>query len=294
MSRSLVVDWAGVRSSETKRRAEEVFRDLGASLDLREGCWDEAISQQASSTVSSLIVLADLNACAAQFRRVDVHQWTHAARATNAYFVLLVRNLIDQKYASLVDDIVYASDNRAVVHSLIRSEYEALKALIRHALGATEPTSVTDVRLSEDSDSLWLEFGDGKRGILPWSSLSLDRLKPRLDPSTAMVSEDLASVQVLREDGSVFDIDSTVLRAAFDERLTRKLATDAVRATAELGKQLRATRKLHRLTQMELARKSRLDQGLISRLEHGKQRPGFSTLTKYAMGLGLTVSELLA
>lgn len=294
MSRSLVVDWAGVGSSKTRMRAAEVFKDLGASFDLREGFWDEIVSRQMSSTVQNLIVLADLNTCAAKFRNVDVYQWTAAIRASNAFLVLFVRNSRDERYASLVDDILHASSNRAVVHSLGRLEYKGMKLSLRHAIGATEPTSVTDVRYSEDTDALWLEFGDGKKGVLPWSSLSLDAVRPRLEPSTVMTSEDFASVQVIRDNGTVFDIDSTLLRAAFEDKLLEKLSNDTARLSDELGKRLRMRRKLRKLTQVELAKKSRLDQALISRLEQGKQRPGFSTLTKYASGLDLTVSELLA
>jgi DNA-binding XRE family transcriptional regulator len=208
--------------------------------------------------------------------------------------VVLVRNLRDQKYASLVDDIVQATSNRIVVHSVGKMEAKVLESSLRHALLAIDPESITDARYSEDTDSIWLEFGDGKRAILPWASLALGNVKPKLDPQTVRPSDDLATVQLVREDGSIFDIDSTLLRSAFDERLAEKLNSDAHGSAEELGRRLRTRRKLRRFTQSELAHRSRLDQGLISKLEQGKQRPGFTTLTKYARGLGLSVSELLA
>jgi DNA-binding XRE family transcriptional regulator len=294
VANTVAIDWAGVGSTKTKECARSVFQGLGASPVLKEGSWERIVCRQSGAAARNLIVLTDLSTCALRFQSVKVHQWTAAVRATNAYFVVLVRNLRDQKYASLVDDIVQATSNRIVVHSVGKMEAKVLESSLRHALLAIDPESITDARYSEDTDSIWLEFGDGKRAILPWASLALGNVKPKLDPQTVRPSDDLATVQLVREDGSIFDIDSTLLRSAFDERLAEKLNSDAHGSAEELGRRLRTRRKLRRFTQSELAHRSRLDQGLISKLEQGKQRPGFTTLTKYARGLGLSVSELLA
>lgn len=59
-----------------------------------------------------------------------------------------------------------------------------------------------------------------------------------------------------------------------------------------LGKNLRAARQKLGLTQEELAERSGVQAGEISRIEHGKRDPQVSTVERLAKGVGLPVSRL--
>ena len=290
---SFMVDWADIGSIKAKKSAKEVFHLLGKAPEVREGLWGQIVLDQGEERIRNLIVLTALSRCAAKFQSVQTYQWTAAIRAANAYLVVFVRNLQDQRYASLVDDIVQASQNRVVVHSVGKLERRVLESSISQALTAMEPQSVIDARYSKDTESLWLEFGDGKTAILPWAALGLADLQPRLRPSTVVPSDDRSSLQVLRSDGGVFDIDAAVLRASVDKRLADRISANAKKVAGQVGLHLREKRRQRSLTQTELASRSNLDQALISRVEQGKHQPGLTTLSKYARGLGLSVSELL-
>lgn len=60
----------------------------------------------------------------------------------------------------------------------------------------------------------------------------------------------------------------------------------------ELGKNLRATRQKLGLTQEELAQRSGVQAGEISRIERGKRDPQISTVEKLARALELPTGRL--
>ena len=161
-------------------------------------------------------------------------------------------------------------------------------------MAGIDPNSIIDARFADDTNSLWLEFGDGRTTILDGSRLGLDEVEPALIPSSVTVSDDLDSIQVLRRDGSLFDIDSTAVRSLIDGELSNRLDKTAGDITDNLGLRLKDKRKGLGLTQAELARQSGLEQALISKMEQGKHQPRFTTLSKVAKGLNLSVTELLA
>ena len=61
----------------------------------------------------------------------------------------------------------------------------------------------------------------------------------------------------------------------------------------ELGKIVRSKRERKGLTQIEVANKSSLDRNYIGMIERGERNPSYLSLLKIAIGLGLTVDELL-
>jgi transcriptional regulator with XRE-family HTH domain len=61
----------------------------------------------------------------------------------------------------------------------------------------------------------------------------------------------------------------------------------------ELGKNLRAARRLRKLTQEEVASRSGVQQGEISRIERGERDPQVSTLIRLAEALEVAPSRLL-
>lgn len=61
----------------------------------------------------------------------------------------------------------------------------------------------------------------------------------------------------------------------------------------ELGKVIRAKRESLGFTQVELARRSKLDRNYIGMVERGERNPSYLSLHKIALGLGLTVDEMI-
>lgn len=60
-----------------------------------------------------------------------------------------------------------------------------------------------------------------------------------------------------------------------------------------LGKNLRAARKSRELTQEDLAQRTGIQAGEISRIERGKRDPQVSTVERLAQGLDIEADELL-
>ena len=291
---SVVVDWANVGSVTTRDEVRNTFRYFGRTPRVREGAWDLFVNGRTKTAPEGLIVMTDLSKCVANFRKVRPQRWLAAVRSANPYIVAFVRNKQDEKHAAMVDDIVHASQNRLIVCAIKKPTRKPLQDCIGRALAGIDPHSVVDARFAQDTNSLWLEFGDGKKTIIDWSELDLDNAKPSLIPESTTVSEDLDSIQVLRRDGSVFDIDSTAVRALVDRSLANRLQNAAADVAENLGLRLRDIRKGLGYTQAELAKKSGLEQALISKMEQGRHQPRFTTLSKYARGLKLSVAELLS
>jgi transcriptional regulator with XRE-family HTH domain len=61
----------------------------------------------------------------------------------------------------------------------------------------------------------------------------------------------------------------------------------------ELGKVIRSKRESKGLTQVELAQKSGVDRNYIGMVERGERNPSFLSLQKIALGLGMTVDEMI-
>lgn len=61
----------------------------------------------------------------------------------------------------------------------------------------------------------------------------------------------------------------------------------------ELGKVIRSKRESKGLTQVELAQKSGVDRNYIGMVERGERNPSFLSLQKIALGLGMSVDEMI-
>ena len=292
---SVFVDWADVGNATTREQVQSTFRYFGRTPSNEAGTWDSFVQERVAKAPQGMIVMTDLSKCVANFRKVRPQRWLAAVRSANPFIVAFVRNKQDEKHAAMVDDIVHASENRLIVCAIKRkSPLKPLQECIGRALAGIDPNSVVDARFAQDSRSLWLEFGDGKKVTIDWSKLDLDDVRPPLIPETAAPSEELDSIQFLRRNGSIYDIDSTAVRALVDRDLASQLQKAKKDVTTELGQRLREKRRSLGCTQTELAKKTGLDQSLISKMEQGKHQPRFATLSKYAKGLRLTVTELLS
>jgi len=292
-SATLSVDWSGVRNAKTRARIKRVLEDLESPVEFSDGLWSSFIAGDLPASPSRLLVVTDLSTCARAFRSTDIHHWTSAVRVSGAYILALVRGELDRRYADLVDDIVRASENRVSVCALPPEDPEELEACLNRAVFSTDPLAILEVRYSLAEERLWLCFGDSRKATLSMTDLGLAGLSPPVLPPTATVSEDQDSIQMLRADGTVFDIDSAGVRSLIDEATAANLRDAAVRSDQELGRILRQKRLARGLTQVEVAESSGLEQSLISKLENGRHRPRFDTLRKYAVALGLSVPEAL-
>jgi len=292
-SAALFVDWSGVRNSKTRAEMKRVLEDLDNPVEFLDGLWISLVKGDLPASPSRFLVLTDLSACARIFRGSDVHRWTSAIRTSGAYILALVRGELDRRYADLVDDIVRASENRVSVCALPSKDPEELEVCLSRAVFSTDPLAILEVRYSLTEERLWLCFGDGLKATLSLTELGLPELSPPLLPHTATVSEDHDSIQVLRADGAVFDIDSAAVRSVVDEATAAKFRDAAVRSDQQLGRILRQKRVARGMTQVEVSQASSLEQSLISKLENGRHRPRFDTLRKYALALGMSVPEAL-
>lgn len=290
---TIPIDWSQVRSEQVRSRIGDALRDLGRSPDPSPRFWRSLGGERSSEEPRNVLVLADLSECARLFRAASPHAWASSLRTIRPLIVALVRGVRDRDLAAEVDEIARTSGGRFLVCDLGSGSAAETAACVARALAGLDPHAVRDVRYSVEERSLWLEFGDGLEGSLRWDALPIGDRAAALRPETATVADGGASVQVLRADGDVFDIDASSLRALLDDTHARRLAADAGSSAAELGRRLREHRTATGLTQVDLAAKSGLEQALISRLESGRHRPRFDTLEKYAGGLGMTVSDLL-
>jgi DNA-binding XRE family transcriptional regulator len=270
-----------------------VFEDLDDPVDPCSGLWQSILEGNQPSSPSRFVVFTDLSTCAREFRRSSIHRWTSAVRTARPYFVALVRSKTDRRYTDLVDDILQASESRVSVCSWSPGDEDALRTYVLRAAFSTDPSAIIDVRYSVDEDRLWVCFGDGHNAALPWKNLGLGGVSPALLPKTAAISKDHDSIQVLRQDGSIFDIDSVAIRTLVDKAARQSIQETSVQSAQELGHLLRESRTAQGKTQLEVARISGLEQALISKLENGRHRPRFDTLRRYSEALGLTVGEIL-
>jgi len=88
-----------------------------------------------------------------------------------------------------------------------------------------QPDTVLDIRYSSVERAFWIEFGDGFRATLSWSSLHLEDHTPHLLPETVTFDrDDPQTVQLLDAQGDTFDIDAASLRGLVDEAFAHGLS----------------------------------------------------------------------
>jgi DNA-binding XRE family transcriptional regulator len=190
-----------------------------------------------------------------------------------------------------VDDLIRYLGPRVMVCDY--DDVAVFDRCIERAFASTDPMAIVDVRVSLEGPTLRVEFGDGMHAVVAWDRLALNEVEPRLRPETAAVGQSSFSIEVLNEEGEVFEIDSMVVRALDDASLAQQIADVAESARRELGARLRGKREERGVTQQELAKLTGQQQSLLSKLENGRHQPTYATLEKYAAGLKLSVPELL-
>ena len=290
----LLVDLTEIRSAGLRTSLKRGLTELGCRPKYFGRFWQLMTSGRTEEVPRNLIVMIDLATLAEKFSKVEPHAWLACVRLRNLMVVAFTHRALDQKYAHQVDDWCRATDGRLWVYE---GKWSSRSSLIHHILNFLEhrdPEAVTEIRYSNTDKSLWIEFADGFRHGLAWSALRLDDVEPPLRPETVRVGEHPDTIEIMRTDGEIFELDSAAVRSILDQKHRRATYATAEAATLTLGERLKAYRESKGMSQSELATRSGLTQEMISNLERGKHQPRFDTLEKYAKGLGVPITDLLA
>lgn len=267
---------------------------------MRKGLWrllrrhgqPNRVSWRGETGGGNVIVAVDLHVCHRWYRSDGPAAWEAAIRRTGPGILALARTERDRRCAVDVADLVSRSSNRIVVCANPEIETRLDTDLAR-TIARIEPDSIVSVGLSDLDRRLWFTFGDGRTATLDWSLLKLDEARPAVLSECPSIDEDLKSLRFRRRNGDPFDVDAAAIRSLVDRAYARRRRAAVGEISADIGQKLRAHRQRRGLTQMELAGLSGLDQALISRMEHGRHQPRFTTLSKYARGLKTTLGDLL-
>lgn len=241
-----------------------------------------------------LLVFGDLSGIGRAFTETARDAWSECFRRRHPLLAGLVRRRADERQAALVDDVLRASGSRLWVYTVGEARERDLERCVTEMVARLDPDVVIDVRYADAERNIWIEFADGLRRTLSWSALALDEVNPPLRPETVRLGrDDPESVEFLDTRGAVFDIDAASLRAMVDPEAARRQFAVVEAAALTLGERLRARRQALGVTQVQLASRAGLTQEMISNLERGRHQPRFTTLEKYARGLGVPVGKLL-
>lgn len=247
--------------------------------------------ETSTQTRGRTLVVADLASIVRKYRSHDHHAWVTSVRRTLPYFLALVRTKRDSRHTDIVDDIVKHSDFRISVCKM--SNTKDMEACLVSALNALNPNALTEVRYSPSADRLWVTFGDGSSGFVGWQDLSIDDLRDTLVPESATVGSQGSAVEIVTNDGDLFDIDAASIKAVIDSSYASILAETARKSDVRVGQRVRTARQKLGMSQKELEARTNIDQAIISKLERGKHQPRVDTLRRIAEGLDLTLQELL-
>ncbi len=140
---------------------------------------------------------------------------------------------------------------------------------------------------------IFVRFYDNFVGYCSVQSLiSKDDLRSVI-PESVFIGQSGLTVVFPMKEGGEYDVDYLALRSVFDSQIRTKLAELEVRSAFQLGERIKTARKKRGWTQIELGRKSGLDQAVISRMERGVHYPRMETLERTAETFSIPVSELL-
>lgn len=287
------IDVTGIGRKDVRDRMLGLLRELEIQFTEETAFWPSFLGMDHTRLSQGTLVLCDLSSAVRRFREHERLRWITSVRQTRPFFVAFVRNERDRSVAEYVDDLLRASDLRLDVCN-DSADRSAVSRCLLSAIAKLQPDTLAEVRYLATGDNLWVQFGDGLTGILEWSDLGIEAMRPNLIAASATVSSMGSSIELLESTGEIFDIDAGVARAVLDERHRRYLEGEAETHAVSLGARIKARRERAMLTQQALAQRTGLDQAVISRMEGGRVRPRIDTLRKFADALGLSVSDLLS
>lgn len=293
-SREIPLDVSGLARSALRESVRTSVRNLGYSV-AEADFWGGAFSgPRRPGPRRGTLVVGDLSRIARQYTAHSSQEWTAVVRGSHPYFVALMRTRRDERWAWLLDDLLRHSDLRMRVCRAGASSGE-IQCCVAEAVSALEPDSLLDVRVPPARDRLRVEYADGLAGEVEWDRLGLDEgRRAHLILESATVGSRGKTVELLTREGGLFEIDAAAIRTVLEPGFAAAIEESARRSDASVGERVRTARRAAGLTQAALGQRIGVDQAVISRLERGRHRPRFDTLSRVAEGLGLGVGELLA
>lgn len=287
--RTVSVDVSAVGRRDIRENLISSIQKLGFECKAFQGFWNYS-TENRRPVPKKLLVLGDLSNIVKHYKALGRHRWIASVRDNRLYFLALIRTKLDEHYADSVDDLVRHSDMRITVCRAMKKE---LRPCLIEAMSALQPHSLIDVRYSTTTNQLWVQFGDGISGFVDWKQLGLENEANNLSLETATVGDRGESVEIVRRDGGLFEIDADAIKAMLDANFAALLASEAKRSDQKVGERIRSARESAGLTQQELSKRTGIDQAIISKLERGSHRPRIDTLERIAAGLGLSLAGLL-
>ena len=283
------VDVSAIGRRDTRRDLLNSIQKLGYRCRSFQGFWKYS-TKKSRAIPKRLLILGDLSNIVKQYKSQGRHRWVASVRDNKPYFLALIRTKLDEHYVDFVDDLVRHSDMRVTVCRTI--EKDLWRCLIK-AMSALQPDSLIDVRYSTATNRLWVQFGDGVSGFVDWKQLGLENEVKDLLLETATVGDRAESVEIVRRDRGLFEVDADSIKATLDETFAQVLASEAKNSDQKVGQRMRLARESAGLTQQELSDKTGIDQAIISKLERGSHQPRVDTLERVAKGLEISLTELL-
>jgi hypothetical protein len=161
-----------------------------------------------------LVILADLSSLAPAYARNGWAAWRECFPSMSPLLVAFVRYRDDPRWGHLLDRLMLSSACRLWLykvgaHSVKKDLHTCLTEFASHL----RPEAVLDVGYFPSDRTVRIDFADGVRRTLPWSALQLPLLHPALRPETIRVGENPELIEILDDDGEVYDIATNRLRA---------------------------------------------------------------------------------
>lgn len=287
----ITYDASAVGSQACRRHIEGTLE--GLSLARAEGVWRLIGGVRRRFPRTRTVVVGDLHRLTASVTLDDL-----AAGPSSLSYVLLVRTELDRKRLAEPEVALRLNDDRFFVFELGCAQsrrpqlLRAIDAYFRGVVERLQPDRVRTARFSAIDGILWLEFGDGLNRAARWDSLPFSG---QLDftPSAASAREHGQSVLLVDADGREVDVDSGSLRAIVDPRHLTVIEEEDQSQRTMVGARLRRVREESGLSQQQLSDRCGIAQESLSRIETGRRDPRLATLRKLAVGMGLTLTELL-
>jgi DNA-binding XRE family transcriptional regulator len=151
---------------------------------------------------------------------------------------------------------------------------------------------VAEARFFVLDSVLYVRFGDGLERAVRWAELPFAR-RLAMEPVAVSAGANGESVVVSDGAGRQMDVSAESLRAALDDEYRTRLDSGDESERRQVGARIRAVRVSTNLSQLELSRRSGIAQESLSRIETGRRDPRLGTLRRLALGMGLSLDQLL-
>ncbi|MEX0769879.1 MAG: helix-turn-helix transcriptional regulator [Balneolaceae bacterium] len=298
ITEEISIDVSGVKKVKSRRAIKELLKQIQFSFDELSDFWSR-IDQAEVSLTRQILVFLDFHSLVRHINKTNQEFWAYRIRKDNFYFISMIRDTRDEKYADLIDDLTKLLDNRLSVIR-INHDFETNKdktELFREVQIVLSRNFSSDalkkVSYHKARQTFLAEFNDGTYGEVSLNELGIVEMRNELILDQPMISEQGNALILFTRDGETFDIDALVLKSLVSDQVKKEIRRQSKRTAEHVGDRIKMTRNETGVTQMDLSERTGIDQAIISKIETGKHIPRFDTLERIAKGLDLTVHGLL-